>query len=390
MRSRPNTTAQGHEPSLDEEEITMRKLGHRSFFGLFIVAFLMSTAGAQATLIHESATLGAPGQGSGVSLSSNQFLGSRFTVSTTVQVAAIGGHLSAFGTLFGAIISLSSPTALPSGVPFDTTTIASTVFTGLSPSVDFRTPLSVTLPPGDYALIFGSGQFGASGFGVMPSNDTDIPGQASYFFWNVSNWAQGGFANARFVIEDTFCGNGVVESGEQCDDGNTVTEVCDYGLTSCTVCAADCTEQAGATSFCGDGILQPDLGEVCEDGNSNDGDGCSANCQFEPPPPLDHFKCWQAKDLKNPKFVKIPSLPLDDQFAIEDVEVKKPFLICAPADKDGSGINDPNTHLCCYKIKATKLEPPENVEIDDQFGTLQLQVKKAKFLCQPCSKTVLP
>jgi PKD repeat protein len=104
---------------------------------------------------------------------------------------------------------------------------------------------------------------------------------------------------------------------------------------------------------------------------------------------LDHFKCWQAKDLKNPKFEKRDS-QLEDQFAAEIVEVKKPFLICAPADKDGSGIVDPATHICCYKIKGSKLDPPENVEIEDQWGTLQLEVKKPKFLCQPCSKTVLP
>jgi hypothetical protein len=58
--------------------------------------------------------------------------------------------------------------------------------------------------------------------------------------------------------------------------------------------------------------------------------------------------------------------------------VKKPFLICAPADKDGSGIVDPATHICCYKIKGSKLDPPESVEIEDQWGTLQLEVKKPK------------
>jgi hypothetical protein len=104
---------------------------------------------------------------------------------------------------------------------------------------------------------------------------------------------------------------------------------------------------------------------------------------------LDHFQCWQVKDLKNPKFEKRDS-DLTDQFAAGTVEVKKPFLICTPADKDGLGINNPTTHQCCYKIKGTKLDPPTNVEIEDQFGTLELEVKKAKFLCQPCSKTVLP
>jgi hypothetical protein len=105
---------------------------------------------------------------------------------------------------------------------------------------------------------------------------------------------------------------------------------------------------------------------------------------------LEHFQCWQVKDLKNPKFEKREGLLLDDQFASGTVYVKKPFLICTPADKNGEGINNPTVHQCCYKIKGAKLDPPANVEIEDQFGTLQLEVKKAKFLCQPCSKTLLP
>src|SRR5688572_6009579 len=34
---------------------------------------------------------------------------------------------------------------------------------------------------------------------------------------------------------------------------------------------------------CGDGVLQ--LGEACDDGNSVDGDGCTANCTLEAPGP---------------------------------------------------------------------------------------------------------
>ncbi len=72
------------------------------------------------------------------------------------------------------------------------------------------------------------------------------------------------------------------------------------------------------------------------------------------------------------------------------MEVKKLFLLCAPADKDGSGINDPNSHQCCYKIKGANIQPRPIVEVVDQFGPHQLEVKKPKFLCQPCTKTVLP
>src|SRR5262249_28891380 len=41
-------------------------------------------------------------------------------------------------------------------------------------------------------------------------------------------------------------------------------------------CSHVCTCQAPAS--CGDDIVQPDLGEVCDDGNKVNGDGCDNNC----------------------------------------------------------------------------------------------------------------
>ncbi len=65
------------------------------------------------------------------------------------------------------------------------------------------------------------------------------------------------------------CGNGTLNSGEQCDDGNT---------TAGDGCSATCqTEMSMAT--CGDGAV--DAGEQCDDGNTAAGDGCSATCQTE-------------------------------------------------------------------------------------------------------------
>jgi len=63
------------------------------------------------------------------------------------------------------------------------------------------------------------------------------------------------------------CGDGTVEPGESCDDGNQITEPCPYGAESCTVCAADCTEQPGVTSYCGDTAVDGLNGESCDDGN---------------------------------------------------------------------------------------------------------------------------
>jgi formylglycine-generating enzyme len=61
------------------------------------------------------------------------------------------------------------------------------------------------------------------------------------------------------------CGDGQVQYAfEDCDDGNTEVQTCLYGQESCYVCNGVCALEAGATAFCGDGITQPDNGEVCD------------------------------------------------------------------------------------------------------------------------------
>ena len=82
--------------------------------------------------------------------------------------------------------------------------------------------------------------------------------------------------SAPWLHFEAVCGNGRVERGEDCDDGNQITEECDYGVDACTVCAADCTEQAGDTDLCGDGVL--DDGEGCDDGNDENTDDCLNTC----------------------------------------------------------------------------------------------------------------
>ena len=65
------------------------------------------------------------------------------------------------------------------------------------------------------------------------------------------------------------CGNGVLESGEQCDDGNTNdTDGCNN---SCVFTG----------DSCGDSVVEPGEGEQCDDGNNTNGDGCSEYCQLE-------------------------------------------------------------------------------------------------------------
>ncbi|MGV3625861.1 MAG: hypothetical protein ACO1OB_33935, partial [Archangium sp.] len=94
---------------------------------------------------------------------------------------------------------------------------------------------------------------------------------------------------STYVISGTaFCGNGVrdtqLDGGlEPCDDGNNTTEAnCAYGASTCTVCAGDCQSLVARTGGrCGDGVFQPDAGEVCDDGDNVTETNCdygSATC----------------------------------------------------------------------------------------------------------------
>ena len=74
----------------------------------------------------------------------------------------------------------------------------------------------------------------------------------------------------RFISDNseptpTLCGNGVVNAGEECDDGNASN--------------ADSCTNACSTPVCGNGIVEGT--EQCDDDNETNGDGCSSTCAWE-------------------------------------------------------------------------------------------------------------
>ena len=85
----------------------------------------------------------------------------------------------------------------------------------------------------------------------------------------------------------------VCQLDADCDDGDACTvDLCDGGLACLNLAASDgdaciggepdsiCVEGDCIPSECGDGYLdsRPWIGEVCDDGNTVDGDGCAADC----------------------------------------------------------------------------------------------------------------
>jgi len=92
--------------------------------------------------------------------------------------------------------------------------------------------------------------------------------------------SQGSLRVSQVAIVPVVCGNGLVESGEQCDDSNTVDG---------DGCSAACAPESGflcigtpssCYSECGDGLVASNEG--CDDNNVTESDGCSSTCTEEP------------------------------------------------------------------------------------------------------------
>ncbi|MFC1710819.1 hypothetical protein ACFLZJ_01540 [Nanoarchaeota archaeon] len=99
---------------------------------------------------------------------------------------------------------------------------------------------------------------------------------------------QGKLGNTDKPYCTPVCGNGgLVEPGEQCDEGKDNGDVCVPPTSgSCTYCTDTCQWQKiydkpdpTPDPYCGDG--NKDSGEQCDDGNNDNGDGCSSICELE-------------------------------------------------------------------------------------------------------------
>jgi hypothetical protein len=220
-----------------EDELMTRPILARLSVGSFAcsVCLLFNNSAVAQPVTLESATMGAPGRFGGSSITTVQYIGWRFQTNQTLAVDHIGGHLLSIpdvpGNLFGAIIRLPSITSIPIGAPFDPSEIvATTTFRAPFPSAEVFTPLSTTLTPGSYTLVFGTDQFGATGEGAAPNYDdqSDIPptNLSSFIFWSRPNqgqpleWRQNLASHMRFVIQaqvaipGDFNHNGTVDAAD--------------------------------------------------------------------------------------------------------------------------------------------------------------------------------
>ncbi|MFC1642044.1 DUF4215 domain-containing protein [Myxococcota bacterium] len=162
-------------------------------------------------------------------------------------------------------------------------------------------------------------------------------------------------ASCQLVATGPACGDGELNQGsEVCDDGNTLpgdgcTGICrvepNYecltpgqpceSLLACRDPSGDCQSEPTGPA-CGDGELNQES-EVCDDGNSFPGDGCTGICLVEP-----NYRC------------PTPGQPCEFDFACGNGE-KEPGEVC----DDGNSVGDDGCSADCTEQSADFACPRE-------------------------------
>ncbi len=210
-----------------------------------------------------------------------------------------------------------------------------------------------------------TGESGPMAFGASDTWAADIPlalGVNDVEF-TVSNACGGDHSETlqlRHATGDA-CGDGIVGSSEECDDGNLED--------------GDC-----CSSLC---LSEPD-GLACDDGDRcTQGDACqSGTCTAAGPMPSscgNAHVCYDASETKDtPAFGSVDGLLLGDALGTRRYDVKRLGTLCVPAEVDGSAVVDGGSHRLSYAVRRTLGEPKtptwKDVVVRDELGEITVDV----------------
>ena len=196
--------------SLTRAEIA-RRAQKQLLISFVMVLGLAGSLASASQLLFESTQMGPANAPGGLSISSAQFLGARFHLSSGAVIDGVGGHLfgagGGNGLIFGAVIKLTSLTDVPDSADFTTPDVlAKTTFqVPAGPSADISAPIGpIAVSPGDYAIVFASGLFGATG--SAGAADDNVPSEANaerslaYHVGSGFGWDLAGNSGLRFTV----------------------------------------------------------------------------------------------------------------------------------------------------------------------------------------------
>ena len=172
-----------------------------------IALFLALSWSSYSETIYESATYvnGGLTPGFGVDW---QYLGTAFSLDTKARISAVGGTFwPQLNDIFGAIVPLPGPSSLPTFLSTDIeqNALGAVVFPVTSAIyADVSAPLEITLEPGDYALIFGSLKFGATGGALANVDNIDVGSPYRFYSQFGGPFIETPVSGIRVFIEGTF------------------------------------------------------------------------------------------------------------------------------------------------------------------------------------------
>jgi hypothetical protein len=135
------------------------------------MAAALAATTAAAGVVYESAQYTGADTGEYI-LNQYNVMGAEFTITQKTAVTGIGGQFGGYPSddIFGAILPVDAATGMPPGTSdnLDAIDLAHVLFSvPTAVAVDVTAPISVTLTPGTYAVVFGTNQFGATGWAGM-------------------------------------------------------------------------------------------------------------------------------------------------------------------------------------------------------------------------------
>jgi hypothetical protein len=105
------------------------------------------------------------------------------------------------------------------------------------------------------------------------------------------------------------------------------------------------------------------------------------------PPGIEHFKCYRVRGRET----VTQHVTIQDEFTSSGpitLDVKKPFRLCAPANKNNEGILDLSTHLMCYRVRrVSAFIETHKAFVNNQFNANDVfDTFRPTELCVPSSK----
>jgi hypothetical protein len=191
-------------------------------------------------------------------------------------------------------------------------------------------------------------------------------------------------SSATPLLAQATCGNGTLDTGEDCDLSSPAGSFCPTGQVCTSSC--DCVFVATTTlptttvpTTVPPTTTLPPTTTTVTPATTTSTTTLAGN--------LDHFQCYEAKRMT----LTAGPVTIQDQFGTATgVQLSKPNRLCAPTNKNNEDPTAPG-HLDHLKSWQDKHTGPKlvNQTVVNQFGTVVLDVSRPSFLLVPASKSLL-